>query len=105
MTLTPRHNPYMVSDFRISILVPLASKFLTLNTYRLCPLKCPSFYSVHLHTTQPSCSCFISRGRGKKKRGGVGEITAYLHVTGTKVLTHHTADVHLMPTEVKSEIT
>lgn len=71
MTLTRQHNPYMVSDFRISLLVPLASKFLTLNTHRLCPLKCPSFYSVHLHTTQPSCSCFISRGRGggEKKRG------------------------------------
>lgn len=80
MTLTRQHNPYMVSDFRISLLVPLASKFLTLNTHRLCPLKCPSFYSVHLHTTQPSCSCFISRGRGwekkKKKKGGFGQITA-----------------------------
>lgn len=49
---------------------------------------------------------FKGKGGGEeKKKGGFGQITAYLHVTGTKVLTHHTADVHLMPTEVKSEIT
>lgn len=54
MTLTPQHNPYMVSDFRISLLVPLASKFLTLNTHRLSPevsmlLQCsPSYYSAQL---------------------------------------------------------
>lgn len=105
MTLTRQHNPYMVSDFRISLLVPLASKFLTLNTHRLSPevsmlLQCsPSYYSAQLFMFH-----FKGKGGGKK-RGGFGQITAYLHVTGTKVLTHHTADVHLMPTEVKSEIT
>lgn len=76
MTLTRQHNPYMVSDFRISLLVPLASKFLTLNTHRLCPLKCPSFYSVHPFTVftfillSPVVHVsFQGEGGGGEKRG------------------------------------